>query len=58
MQIPNMLQAPKLNHKSKLYFIQKFTKEIIKVWQECPSEPKGVNSVFLDQVNRDNETMN
>ena len=26
-----------MTQKSKQYFIQKFTKEIIKVWQECPS---------------------
>ena len=31
------VQGPKLNSKSKLYFIQKFTKEIIRVWQEIPT---------------------
>lgn len=50
------VSAPGLNHKSKLYFISKFTKEIIRVWQNCPSEPSLPG--YLDQANRENETMN
>jgi hypothetical protein len=51
-----------MGDKSKLYFIQKFTKEIIRVWQECPNEiPSNINvdelSMFLDNENRQNETM-
>jgi hypothetical protein len=48
--------VPSLNHKSKLYFISKFTKEIIGVWQECPSEPSHPG--FLEEASRENETMN
>ena len=40
-----------LNEKSKQHFINKFTKQIITVWQECPDH-------ILDAVNRENETMN
>lgn len=40
-----------LNEKSKQHFINKFTREIIRAWQECPDS-------LLDAVNRENETMN
>ena len=56
MQMVPKNTNPSLNHKSKLYFISKFTKEIIKVWQECPSEPNTPG--YLDEANRENETMN
>lgn len=38
-----------MSDKSKLYFIQKFTKEIIRVWQECPKEIPSLNNV--DELN-------
>lgn len=36
-----MLPKPRINETSKLYYMQKFTKEIVKVWQGMPTLPDG-----------------
>ena len=40
-----------MSKRSNLYYIQKFTKELIDIWQSCPDS-------ILDKQNRANETMN
>jgi len=47
---PESFTQSKLNNKSKQYFVQKFTKEIIMAWQGIPEK-------LLREDERLNETM-
>jgi hypothetical protein len=42
------MTSKQLSHKSEQYFIQKFTKQLIRLWQ----------SLSLDEISQSNETLN